>query len=202
MKPLVHVHQFFQVVLCIFLLAAQAMTQTAAKNSLKSSLPAEPQTGAKGILNGSDLTEDFDMGINTSKGLTNWLIKENDCFKMEFPEGQKWAALFITVGEPKDPPRPSLDFSAYKTLSIEMKGASGGEKIEIGIKSNTQSDLGKEKKMPIALTSKWEVYTFPLDNFIGNGLNDLKNIYVVTEFVYNGAKPQIVYFKNIKYLTK
>lgn len=186
MKPLVQGHQFFIVVLCIFLFAAQAITQT----------------GAKGILSEKGLTEDFDMGVDTSKQKRDWLTKESDCFKMSFPADQKWAAVFITYGEPTDPPRRSIDLSAYRTLSIGMKGASGGETVEVGIKSNTQPDNGKEKKITVVLTDEWQEYPFPLERFIGNGLQDLKNLYVVTEFVYNGAKPQTVYVRNIKYLTK
>lgn len=169
--------------LCIFFLAATVSTQTK----------------EKAILIGSGLTEGFDMGVDTSNHLTKWLNKESDAFRMDFPSDQKWAAVFITYGEPVDPPRPPIDLSAYKTLQIEMRGSLGGEKVEIGIKTNTQPDDGKEKKFTITLTPKWDVYTFQLDKFTDV---DTKNLYVVTEFVYKGAKAQTVYFKNIKYLAK
>lgn len=187
MKLLVHGHRFFFVVLCIFLFAAQANTQTGAKD--------------KDILVKSELAKGFDMGVNTSEGRTDWLKKGEgeEGFKMSFPAEQAWAAVFITYGKPKPMPRPQVDLSAYRTLSIEMRGESGREKVEIGIKSNTQPDNGEEKKFTIELTPKWETYTFSLDKFTGA---DLKNLYVVTEFVYDGKEPQTAYFKNIKYLAK
>ena len=78
-----------------------------------------------------------------------------------------------------------------------MKGESGGELIEIGVKSNIQLDEGEETKVTIKLTPAWKTYTFPLDRFEGA---DLKHLYVVTELVYNGETPQTVYFRNINYL--
>lgn len=155
------------------------------------------QKGKKDILVGSELSEGFDMGVNSSGGKTDWLSKEPDHMKMAFPANQKWAAVFVTVGEPTDPPRPSMDFSEFRTLSIEMRGAVGGERVEIGIKSNDQPDTGRETKKTVALTPAWKVYEFPLDEF---KRADLKNLYVVTEFVYNGTATQTVYFRNIKYL--
>jgi len=149
------------------------------------------------ILNGSELVEGFDIGINSSGGKTDWLSREPDYLKMAFPANQSWAAMFITVGPPTDPPRPSMDFSAFKTLSLEMRGAEGGEKVEVGIKTNTQPDNGRETKVTYTLEPNWVTYKIPLYRFKGA---DPKHLYVVTEFVYNGRTPQTVYVRNIKYI--
>src|SRR5438105_4078067 len=148
MNRSIYRHHCFLVVLCVLLFSAKTTAQTETKD----------------ILIGVDLTEGFDMGVDTSKQKRDWLTQlKGECFIMSFPADQKWAAVFITYGEPKDPPRPSIDLSAYRTLYIEMKGATGGEKVEVGIKSNSQADNGRERKITVVLTPKWEAYTFSLD---------------------------------------
>lgn len=148
------------------------------------------------VLTGSKLSSGFDMGLNTSNEKTNWLINEDGFMSMSYPSGQSWGAVFITVGKPKDPPRPYKNFSAFNTLTVEMKGAHGGEQLEIGIKSNEQPDDGSEKKIQVQLTSEWQPFSFPLNKF--NGV-DLNKVYVPIEFVFSGPKEQKVYFRNVKY---
>src|ERR1041384_5649016 len=158
---------------------------------------ANAQSEDKVILNGSVLSEGFDMGVESSEKLRDWLSQEPEYIKMSSPAHQRWAAVFVTFGPPTDPPRPDIDLSAYKTLVIEMRGHSGGEVVEIGIKSSTQPDNGREKKSTVKLDADWKSYSFPLSKFEGA---DLKHIYVVAEFVYNNKTPQTVYFRNIKYV--
>jgi hypothetical protein len=158
---------------------------------------ATAQSQEKVILAGSILSKGFDMGVDSSERKRDWLTKEPEYMKMAFPAYQEWAAVFVTVGRPKDPPRPFIDLSVYKTLSVEMRGQSGGEVIEIGIKSNIQPDTGEETKITFKLEPEWKIYQVPLDRFQGA---DLAHLYVVAEFVYNDKTPQTIYFRAIKYL--
>ena len=148
------------------------------------------------VLIGAKLTSGFDMGVNSSGNKTNWLKTEGDHLKMSYPSDQSWGAVFITVGKPKQPPRPFRDLSAYNMLTIEMKGAVGGEQLEVGIKTNTQPDDGSETKVPVKLTSEWKPYQFRLDRFGGA---DLDKLYVVTEFVFSGPDSATVFARNISY---
>src|SRR6185369_17737761 len=93
--------------------------------------------------------------------------------KMSYPADQSWGAVFITVGKPKQPPRPFRDFSAFGTLSVEMKGESGGEQLEIGLKTNEQPDDGTETTIPVTLTAQWQTYKFSLEKFSGANLEKL-----------------------------
>jgi len=154
------------------------------------------QQPPKDVLIGASLTPGFDMGVNSSANNTSWLETEDDHLKMSYPSHQTWGAVFITVGPPTDPPRPFLDLSAYNTLTIEMKGAQGGERLGIGIKTFTQQDNGSETKVPVVLTSEWKTYQFPLDRFRGA---DPHSLYVVTEFVFAGPSAETVSARNVKY---
>src|ERR1039457_6398131 len=68
------------------------------------------QDGSRDVLVGSSLTSGFDMGVNSSGGKTDWLKRDfgQNCLKMSYPYGQSWGAVLVTVGMPKEPPRPYI----------------------------------------------------------------------------------------------
>src|SRR5260370_22146866 len=152
---------------------------------------------SKDILLGASLSKGYDMGVNASSGRTDWLKREDGYFKASDPAYQSWGVVFITVGHPIQPPRPVEDFSAFNAFTVDLKGESGNERIEIGIKTNVQPDDGSETKIPVTLTSEWKSYNFSLDRFVG--VNP-KKLYVVFELVFSGADAQTVYFRNITYI--
>jgi uncharacterized protein (TIGR03437 family) len=157
-------------------------------------------TPPKDVLVGTTLSPGFDMGVSSSGIVTNWLVDERTHFRMSYPAGQSWGAVFVTVGAPVSSfPRRSMDFSACQTLLIEMRGEKGGEEVDIGVKDNTQPDNGTETKLRVSLSANWRIYAFPLSKFVRA---DLKNLYVVTEFVFDGTAAETVFFRLIRYTTQ
>lgn len=148
------------------------------------------------IYDGQQLADGLNMGVDTDQHISNWVSKVNGEQRMEYPPGQIWGAVFITVGAPKNYPRPFRNFSGFSTLSIEMRGERGGETLEIGIKDNTDPDNGQETKIPVTLTKEWQVYEFSLADFT---TADLSHLYVVTEFVFGNRTGKTAYFRNIEY---
>jgi len=178
----------FAVALCLLVFGFVALAQNAAAT----------QDNKKDIMVNSTLTKGFDMGVDSSKHAKKWVRKLPEYMEIAFPAYQEWAAVFITVGKPVDPPRNNwIDASGYKTLSIDMRGEKGDELVEIGVKSNIQEDDGTETKITAKLKPEWKTYTFPLSDFQGA---DLSHLYVVTEFVYNDTTPQTIHVRNIKML--
>jgi hypothetical protein len=162
-----------------------------------SSVPSSPSAGLS-IYAGERLSAGYDMGQNTSAGPQSWVTDMQGYMRMSYPSGLDWGALFITVGRPRNPPRPGRDLSAYRTFAVDLKGEKGGELINIGIKDNTDPDDGSEDKITVQVTSEWKTYTFPLSQFANA---DLTRLYVVAEFVFEpGWPPETVYFRNIRYL--
>ena len=145
---------------------------------------------------GQTLSPGYDMGVNTNKELHNWLSDSLGYMKMVYPSGQTWGAVFITVGPPTDPPSTFKNFSMYRSISLEMKGARGGETVDIGIKDITDPATGQETKIPVTLTNRWRPYEFPLNRFV---TADLSHLYVSIEFVFSGGQSKTVYFRNINY---
>lgn len=149
------------------------------------------------IFQPGSLEPGYDMGVDSSGGLTDWVTVSGKEICMAYPSGQAWGAVFITIGKPTNPPRPSQDLSEYKKLSIELRGADGGESILVGIKDNTQPNDGSETKYHVTnLTTGWTTVEIPLMEFTGA---DLKRLYVVTEFVFENIS-ETVCVRNIRYL--
>ena len=120
----------------------------------------------KEVLVGNKLTEGFDMGVDTDLKQTDWLKDVENSFRLSYPAGQKWGAVFVTAGPSVDPPRPGLDLSKYKFLVVEMRGGVGGEKVYVGVKSNSQPDNGSEFKVEETLGAEWRTYRYPLTRFV------------------------------------
>src|SRR5579862_4202355 len=119
------------------------------------------------LLAGTVLASGFDLGINTSNGITNWLLLEPPPpapgdLKMVCPGAQAWCAMFITDGPAVSTyPRLGFDVSMYQTLIVEIEG-DPGTTIQIGIKDATQPDDGTETKVTLPVTSNWTTFAIPL----------------------------------------
>src|ERR1700674_351197 len=106
---------------------------------------AAPQAAAQGadleILSGTKFSSGLDVGVASSEKTSDWLKadEKQDCLTMVYPGGLSWGAVSVTVGKQGDTPRPSRDFSGYRTLIIEMKSEKS-EITDIGVKTNTQPD--------------------------------------------------------------
>ncbi|MGZ3630480.1 MAG: hypothetical protein ACXWPS_20385 [Ktedonobacteraceae bacterium] len=161
------------------------------------SIPTPTPTVSPGaIFVGDTLVTGYDMGMNTSGGLTNWVTVENGEICMAYPSGQSFGSVFITMGKPKQPPRPGKDLSNYQQLSLELRGQVGGESVSIGIKDKNQPDNGSETKVTVSgLTTDWKPFAYSLSKFKGA---DLHKLYVVIEFVFAGT-PATVCARNIQY---
>jgi exo-beta-1,3-glucanase (GH17 family) len=152
----------------------------------------------RAVFDDRGLAAQYDMGVDSSGQRRDWLETSEGAMEMAYPAGQSWGAVFITVGSPVDPPRPWKDFSPFRTLSVELRGKSGNESVEIGIKDSSDPDDGSETKTLVSqLSTEWETYEFPLSSF---NTADLEKLYVVTEFVFAGSTAQTVYFRNVRYL--
>ena len=146
-----------------------------------------------------NLAQNYDIGVDTSNQRRKWLEKKSDnSMCMTYPPGQSWGAVFIVYGGLKPlGDRSGIDLSNYKTLAIQMKGQNGGEEVNIGLKDKKDPDNGSETKITQTLTSEYKTYTFPLSDF---STADLKNLYVVTEFVFEPGTPsQTVCFRNVEF---
>lgn len=168
---------------CLFaLLSASALSVCAA--------------GDGDVLAGTRLGRGFDMGVDSSEHRTDWVSQAEGAMKMAYPPGQDWGAVFITVGKPKNPPRPSIDLSGFNFLLVEMRG--GLEtKVSVGIKDNRQPDDGTERKVVVPIAEEYRRYVIPLKRFRRANIH---RVYVAAEIVFDGPQAGTVWLRGVKYL--
>jgi uncharacterized protein (TIGR03437 family) len=156
-------------------------------------------TQQRDVMVSGQLTQGFDEGVNSSRGITNWVTSDSavGAQKMSCPPAQDWCAMFVVFQKVVDPPRPGTDMSPYATLLVEMRGDSG-KTIQIGVKDNSQPDNGTEQKVDVLLTANWRTYAIPLTRF---SRANLKNLYVVCEFVWDANSPWTAWVRSIRFTT-
>jgi hypothetical protein len=183
--------------------------RTFSRNALMCTLGCVPLIGQGGVetketltngevLTNGKLSPGFDMGVDDNHHLQKWLTEDDDHLILSYPSGLAWGAVFVTRGKPQNnkEDRLIINLSDYKTLIVEMRGGLGGERVEIGIKTNEQPDDGSETKFNTRLTTDWGSYPYPLSRF---KYASPSRLYVVTEFVFSGGKAQTVLARTIRY---
>lgn len=137
------------------------------------------------------------VGLNTSGGATGWATRLNDCIRLDYPGGHTWGTWFITAGQAtkEGGKRRFLDFSQYRTLSLELKGEKGTS-VVIALKDVYDDHSGAESRHSIQLRGDdWETYDIDLKQFRST---DLARLYVIMSFVFDAA-PQTVFVRAIQF---
>ncbi len=155
------------------------------------------------ILVNGRLSTFYDIGVDSSQRRHDWLFSEADSLRLAYPSNQEWGAVFVTVGQPVDPPRPWKDFSEFDKMSLDLRGEVGGEIVEIGIKDYMALDDGGEPKVKLPpLTKDFQTYEIPLSLFASSRTvipDYLRRLYVVVEFVFSDGAAESVYVKDVRY---
>lgn len=121
--------------------------------------------------------------------------RDGDSLHLVYPGGTQWGALWLAVLRTADE-RPSLDFSGFDTLSLEMKGDIGGESVLVHVKDRDDPDDGTQANVELVLTNDWQVYEIDLDRF---ETADLSTLTVVLGFAFF-REPQSFSIRNARYL--
>ena len=119
----------------------------------------------------------------------------DDRLDVAYSGGTEWAALWLAVNRAAEE-RPSLDFSGFDTLRLEMKSDVGGESVLVHVKDRDDPDDGTQTNVELVLTDDWQVYEIDLDRF---DTADLSRLTVVLGFAFF-AEPQSFSIRNARYL--
>jgi hypothetical protein len=166
-----------------------------------------PTPGPADVYDGATLSPGFDMGVNTSGGLTNWVTANPQGYMVcAYPSGQSWGSIFIVAGTvtPSGSPRTTYDYSSYNYLALDLKGASGGELVSVGVKTDTDPDNGDEPLYAVPqLTTSWQTFKIPLTSLVnalaGYPATRFSHLYVVCELVFLTGSAETIYFRNVQY---
>jgi|SRR5579884_796986 len=156
---------------------------------------------------GTTLSRGFDEGVDTSQHITNWVTDHQGYQECDYPPGQQYGVVYITADTPTSviADRQTLDYSMFRALEIDLKGAHGGETVDIGVKTATDPDNGQEPKYTVRnLTTNWQTISIPLTSFVQDPNyppSRLKSLYVVCELVFEpGVPAETIFFRNIRYV--
>jgi exo-beta-1,3-glucanase (GH17 family) len=147
----------------------------------------------------------FGMGVESSTHNRNWVsntTREGGYMELRYPSGERWGAVFVTVGGDPSPrgKRCGMDLSMYRSIAVELKGEHGGEVLSIGLKDVDDPDDGSEIKKSVTLEAGWQVCRFPLSLFASA---DLKHLYVPIEFVFeSGIGSETIGFRDVRYTSE
>ena len=121
---------------------------------------------------------------------------EDDAMILTYPENMfEWGSPYFTINALNN--RVSeLDFSKYKSLTLEMKGAKGGEKFALMMKDKYDLPDGTESRVDIELTNTWNTYVVPIEQF---ETADKNIIQTPLGFVFLGSEGLTIYVRSIQF---
>ena len=121
---------------------------------------------------------------------------DDDHVVITYPENKfSWGAPFFTI-EALNGRVTEMDFSKYKNVILEMKGAKGGEEFEITMKDKYDPPDGSESRVSLTLTDAWKTYQAPIDTF---KTADKSIISTPLAFVFVGEKGKTIHVRSIRF---
>lgn len=138
----------------------------------------------------------FDIGVASSGGVNNWLSANDGQLNIDYPAGQSWGSVFLFVSTTDLKEKHTKDYSTYRKIVLELKGAEGNEGLEFGLKDSADPDDGSEQTVLLTLDSEWQQYEFNLSDF---STADLSDLYIVGLFTFKGGEPVSISVRNIQF---
>ncbi len=121
---------------------------------------------------------------------------EDNAMILTYPENTfDWGSPFFTINALNDRVK-EMDFTKYKTITLEMKGAIGGEQFALMMKDKYDLPDGKESRVDITVTNTWETFEIPVEKF---ETADKKIIETPLGFVFLGGEGKTIYVRSIQF---
>ena len=121
---------------------------------------------------------------------------ENDAIILTYPENTfDWGSPFFTINALNNRVT-EMDFTKYKNVTLEMKGALGGEQFALMMKDKYDPPDGKESRVDITVTNTWETYEVAIEQF---ATADKKIIETPLGFVFLGGEGKTIYVRSIQF---
>lgn len=165
------------------------------ENNLKNIFDEYGNIGYPKVMTNGLMTDYYDISGDSSFEREIIHNEELGTVEISFPK-YDWGVCYFYNGNGSIEQIRTKDFSIYNTLKLELKGEKGGEKVEIGLKDETNPLDGSETKVELTLSDEWEFYEIPLKAFKGTNLSKL---FFVVEFVFE-YEPRNISVRHIEYL--
>ena len=148
------------------------------------------------LVNGKVPSDFGTIYAQSGKDFFSGIQFEDDAMILTYPENiLDWGAPYFTINALNN--RVSeLDFSKYKNLTLEIKGANGGEEFAVSMKDKYDLHDGKESRVNFTVSDTWETYTVPIEKF---ETADKKIIQTPLSFVFVGNEGRTIYVRSIQF---
>jgi hypothetical protein len=136
---------------------------------------------------------------------SDWVTDEHGSMKCMYDANQGWGTAFIMASNPSyGVQRATIAVSPKDSLCVDLKGEYGGEMVNVGVKTDTDPDNGKEPRYIVkSLTKSWHTYKIPLSTLVQSPdypTSRFSHLYVVFELGFMpGNTAETVWYRNVKY---
>jgi len=121
---------------------------------------------------------------------------EDDYLVVSYPENTfSWGSPFFAI-KALNGRVTEMDFTKYKNVTLELKGAKGGEQFALMMKDKFDPPDGKESRIELTVTNRWEIYEVPIAQF---ATADKKIIQTPLGFVFLGDEGKTIHVRSIQF---
>ena len=121
---------------------------------------------------------------------------EGNAMILTYPDNMfTWGSPFFTINALNNRVT-EMDFTKYKNITLEMKGAIGGEQFALMMKDKYDLPDGNESRVDITVTNVWKTYEVPVEQF---ETADKKIIETPLGFVFLGGEGKTIYVRSIQF---
>ena len=155
------------------------------------------EVGVLNLLVNGKIPSDFGaIYAQSSNKFYDGIKLEDDAIIFTYPENTfDWGSPFFTIKALNNRVN-EMDFTKYKNITLEMKGAIGGEQFALMMKDKYDLPDGKESRVDITVTNTWETYEVAIDQF---ATADKKIIETPLGFVFLGGEGKTIYVRSIQF---
>ena len=156
-----------------------------------------PASGPSNLFTGTTIS---------SGGANDWVAADPMGFiASSYPANQQWGVVYVLLVDARTgySPEQTCDFSRYRFLNLDVKGAVGGEEFGVGVTAAGESkDVPGPRYQVSNLTTDWQLVQIPLTNLVHFPhfpLSRFRQLRSACELYFSGAKAQTVCFRSIRY---
>jgi len=121
--------------------------------------------------------------------------EEADYLVITYPENTlAWGFVYLSIEELNGRVN-EMDFTKFKKVKLEIRGAKGGEEFYLVMKDKYDPPDGSESRVSITLSDQWETFEVDLDQF---QTADKKIINIPLGFVFLGDKGLTIHVRSIQ----
>lgn len=115
------------------------------------------------LVNGKAIYHEVE--VQDAGNLNNWFEIDSDKININYPKNLNYGVIRFIDSKIKSRQASGVDYSGYKSITLELKGKLGGESISIAFLDTDDFADGSEISVPLVLTDQWSTYEIGLDKF-------------------------------------